>query len=103
MWKKKSDMIQIKSNQIHSITWSHDRVEKTSTIWIATHSFQGKNRNQRSPGIEFKNTLQVLKLKTKLALLVLKVLTLIPKSSLEVSELVIQGIDFNNFYPILRI
>ena len=103
MLKKKSDMIQIKSNQIHSITWSHDGVEKTSTIWIATHSFQGKNCNQRSPGIEFKNTLQVLKLKTKLALLVLRVLTLIPKSSLEVSELVIKGIDFNNFYPILRI
>ena len=96
-------MIQIKSNQIHSITRSHDGVEKTSTIWIATRSFQGKNYNKRSSGIEFKNSLQVLKLKTKLALLVLKVLTLITKSSLNVSELVIKGIDFNAFtFFILR-
>ena len=73
-------MIQTKSNQIHSIAWSHDGVEKTYTIWIATRSFQGKIRNKRSPGIEFKNSLQVLKLKPGTGTLGLK------------------GIDFNTYF-----
>ena len=101
--KKKSVRQQLKSNQIHSIIWSHDGVDTKTTICLLTRSLNGKNRDWKIPGIEVKNTLQVLKLKTRLALLVLKVLTLIPKSSLKVLELVIKGIDFNNFYPILRI
>ena len=101
--KKKSDWQQLKSNQIHSVIWSHDGVDTITTICLLTRSLNGKNRDWKIPGIEVKNTLQVLKLKTRLALLVLKVLTLIPKSSLKVLELVIKGIDFNNFYPILRI